>query len=93
MLYKDTITSSNLKESFDLDGKGNSLQGEKKNTSSNVSSCPSSLQGEKFVQIGRRRLRVVEFYGERSIDEIIPVFVKVIFPIFKDRTKREGESI
>ncbi len=92
MLYKDTITSSNLKESFDLDGKENSLQGEK-NASSNVSSCPSSLQGEKFVQIGRRRLRIVEIYGERSIDEIIPVFVKVIFPIFKDGTKREGESI
>jgi hypothetical protein len=33
---------------------------------------------EKYFVVGKRRLKVIEIYGDKPIDEILPAFIKYI---------------
>ena len=43
------------------------------------SSCSSNLQGEAFIEVTKgKKLRVVEIYGDKPIDEVLETFSKYI---------------
>ena len=51
----------------------NSLQGNKN------SSCSSALQGENYFETSKgKKIKVVEVYGDRPIDEVLETFIKYI---------------
>ena len=42
-------------------------------------SCSSNLQGEAFIEVARgKRIRIVEIYGDKPIDEVLETFSKYI---------------
>ena len=51
----------------------NSLQGNKN------SSCSSALRGENYFETGKeKKIKVVEVYGDKPIDEVLEAFSKYI---------------
>ena len=51
----------------------NSLQGNKD------SSCSSALRGENYFETGKgKKIKVVEVYGDKPIDEVLEAFSKYI---------------
>jgi hypothetical protein len=55
----------------------NSLQGNKN------SSCSSALRGENYFEIGKgKKIKVVEVYGDKPIDEVLEAFSKYISQFF-----------
>ena len=41
-------------------------------------SVEKSENGEKYFVVGKRGLKVIEIYGDKPIDEILPAFIKYI---------------
>ena len=41
-------------------------------------SVEKSENDEKYFAVGKRRLKVIEIYGDKPIDEILPDFIKYI---------------
>jgi len=57
----------------------NSLQGNKD------SSCSSALRGENYFKTSKgKKIKVVEVYGNRPIDEVLEAFSKYISQFFKE---------
>ncbi|MGC8721026.1 MAG: hypothetical protein ACP5SB_00385 [Caldisericaceae bacterium] len=45
-------------------------------------------ENETYIVVGKRRLRLVEFSGDKPIDELLPALVKLIF----DSQKKEDSN-
>ena len=78
---KNVCVSENLEEKGPHIGNflNNSLQGNKD------SSCSSALQGENYFKTSKgKKIRVVEVYGSKPIDEVLEAFSKYISQFFKE---------
>jgi phage-related protein len=77
LIKKAVIQKKTLKHIGNFLNNGNFLQGNKD------SSCSSALRGENYFETGKgKKIKVVEVYGDKPIDEVLEAFSKYISQFF-----------